>query len=72
MSETNLSKFNTLLLTGILILLVWDLLSKPRQQLNGRFQSVGSPRMALDTKTGKLCSTVAPATEAVPLCSDSK
>ena len=70
MSETNLSKFNTALLIVIIVLLVWGLFWKSPS--TGRFQPVGSPRMALDTKAGRLCATVGPTNENLPLCSDLK
>jgi hypothetical protein len=65
-SEANLLKFNTALLIVIIALLLWGLFWKPPSA--GRFQPVGSPRMALDSKTGRLCATVGPASESLPLC----
>ena len=47
-----------LLLMVIAGLLVWDSFLKPTPKPAGRFQEAGSPRTALDTKTGKLCSTI--------------
>lgn len=58
MSEAQLSKINTVLLVGVVVLLLLNLYWKHEPKPAGRFQQVGSPRMALDTKTGKLCSTV--------------
>lgn len=47
-----------LLLMVIAVLLAWDTFLKPAPKPAGRFQQTGSPRTALDTKTGKLCSTL--------------
>jgi hypothetical protein len=47
-----------LLLIVIVGLLVWNSFLKPATQPTGRFQQTSSPRTALDTKTGKLCSTI--------------
>ena len=47
-----------LLLMVIAGLLVWDTFLKPTPKPAGRFQQTSSPRTALDTKTGKLCSTI--------------
>jgi hypothetical protein len=71
--ESNLSKFNTLLLVVVLVLLLWNVFWRP--QRNGRFHGVGDNALtALDTKTGQLCRTVGlPAkTPVPPLCSELK
>lgn len=64
MSESSVSKLNSLLLLLVIGLLVWGIVSKPRSETRrseiGRFQPIpGSPFLALDTKTGKAC-TVSP------------
>lgn len=72
LSETNLSKLNTVLLVVVIVLLLWNSFWKPQPQTSGRFQRLDTPRMALDTKTGRLCATVGPVSENLPLCSDLK
>ena len=56
--RNRLLQSTNLLLMVIAGLLVWDTFFKPTPKPAGRFQQTGSPRTALDTKTGKLCSTI--------------
>lgn len=77
----NILGMTNLLLLAVIVLLLWHLLHTPRTV--GRFQGFrDDTRYALDTKTGKLCSTVPrpPLTEQeldkeppkveIPVCSD--
>jgi hypothetical protein len=66
MSDSSLSKLNTVLLFVVVVLLVWGLLRKPspetqaqvgRGNSSGRFQPISASHdFVLDTATGKLCS----------------
>lgn len=53
MSDTNLSRLNTVLLLVMLVLVVWGLFRKP----SGRFQPISASHdFVLDTATGRICS----------------
>jgi len=59
MREGNLLRIAIVLLSLLLALLLWDNFFKPQPKAAGRFQPLGEDHFrALDTKTGKLCSTV--------------
>ena len=74
MGESNSSKLNTVLLVVVIVLLLWDLLSKPQSQPIGRFQKLDDAATAvLDTKTGQICRTFGqPMKDVPPLCSELK
>jgi len=59
MREGNLLRIAIALLSLLLALLLWDNFFKPQPKAAGRFQPLGEDHFrALDTKTGKLCTTV--------------
>jgi hypothetical protein len=71
----NLTRFNTLLLVGVIALLIWGLFLGPQRRFPGRFQALpgpDGPDVAMDTVTGRLCYAIRDVRAAndLPNCSD--
>jgi hypothetical protein len=71
----NLTRLNTLLLVGAIVLFIWGLFLRPQRRFSGRFQALPTPEgpdVALDTATGRLCYTykVSNAAPDIPTCSE--